>query len=350
MRLKAAGYVWWVVAIVLLASIAVGARFGIDRVKETRERKDELRRQFAELKDRAGKERGLPRAVKLALDGNIDAAIEILEKETASTNVSTEARIELARMYVKRGRRQDAIYQYDLALDQDPRNKDILDEQTELLLKDGRIASVCENLKVLLTMDPNDIDIRFKLANLQYQEKEYSEAANNYGKVLVLKGEDATALQGLGHIHLYQNRTSDALGYYERAVAVDPGIAECWYFIARIYLFREDYESAVPALRKAVSLGYPDRDLLLFLGTALEYLGRIPEAIDTYKRFVAANPRHPKAEYIKMHISELEFWEEPSKFESRNIGTTPRPWGETIIPGVDQGSDGGGGFAPIPPE
>jgi tetratricopeptide (TPR) repeat protein len=324
-----------VIAVIAVIAVAlVGAYAGYDTYNENSKKREELRREFAKLKEDAKTEMGAQRADKLVAAGNIDAAIELLEREIKEGKPAADMRIKLAELYEKGGKREDAILQYSIALQNEPQNRDALEKQTALLVDEGRIASACTNLETLLTLDPNDIDTRYRLANLQYQNKNYPSASENYSKILVLKGEDAIALQGLGHIMMLRNQPSEALGYYERTVAVDPSSAEAWFFIARISLYNEKFERAVEALRKAIALNYPERELRLWLAAALETLGRIPEAIPEYKRFIAENPGHPKVDTIKLHVSELEFWEAPEHFEAHQaMPDAPTPWGDTLDSG-----------------
>jgi tetratricopeptide (TPR) repeat protein len=132
---------------------------------------------------------------------------------------------------------------------------------------------------------------------------------------------------------MLRNSLDDALGYYDRAVVVDPDLAEAWFFVAKINLFKEKYDPAIDAMKKAIALDYPEREMRLWLGAALENTGKIKEAISEYKMFVAENPNHPKTSTIKLHISDLEFWDAPDHFESHDrTGGDMKPWEDTITP------------------
>jgi len=330
---------FWITLIVILVAALAGAGYGYIYLQKSNKQESNLRAQFAQLKENAERNRGMSHAEKLASSGNLDAAIKMLETELSNSDTpSVEARLKLAELYAKTGKREDAILQYSLAIELEPENKDALNKQTELLLAEGRKLSACDNLEALLTIDPNDIDTRYRLANMQYENKDYTKASENYSKILVLKGEDAIALQGLGHISLLRNSMGDALSYYERAVEVDPSLGEAWFFVAKINLSNEKYDPAIDAINKAIKLNYPERDLKLWLGAALENTGKIKEAISEYKIFVAENPNHPKTATVKLHISELEFWEAPEHYKSsdRSSGTM-KPWEDTITP-INDGS------------
>ncbi len=332
----------YVIMLVVLAAAAAGAKIGYDAYSDAKERRARLMSEFSRLKEEAKKEQGVPRAEKLVEAGNVDAAISALEQQAGNADSSADVNSLLADLYVKRGKREDAIFQYGLALDKNPKDKSVLLKQAELLIAENRQLSACDSLKKAVELDPNDIETRFKLAELQYQNKLYNEAAGNYSMVVVLKGEEPAALQGLGHIMLYQNRPGDALSYYERAVAANSSLGESWYFIARLNLTMEKFDAAIPAIRKAIALSYPDRLLRLYLATALEYSGKVKEAIAEYKRFVAEYPGYPKAETIKLHVSQLEFWEEAPQSSSQNMAGSAHPWGDSIMPLPPGGGDSQG--------
>lgn len=334
-------FVVYLIVFVVLVAVVAGAKISYDSYIESKARRATLMSEFSRLKDEARKEQGVPRAEKLAEAGNLDAAIAALEEQSRNADSSAEINVMLADLYVKRGKRDDAIFQYGLAIEKNPKDKSVLIKQAELLISENRELTACDMLQKAVEIDPNDIDTRFKLAELQYKNKLYTDASSNYSMVIVLKGEEPAALQGLGHIMLYQNRPGDALSYYERAVAADTSLGESWYFIARINLSAEKFDTAIPALKKAIALSYPDRLLRLYLATALEYSGNVKDAITEYKRFVAEYPSYPKAETIKLHVSQLEFWEDAPRSQSENLAGNAHPWGDSLIP-LNPGEAGGG--------
>ncbi|MEP0813358.1 MAG: tetratricopeptide repeat protein [bacterium] len=321
------------VAIAFFAIAATVSAYFIKSYGESKKREEQLRREFAELKKSVENERGVARADRLAKEGNVDAAIAMLENGLTGSGTAPATHVALGDLYLKSGRREDAIREYEKALESDPNNAEVLKKQIDLLVEDERIGRACEKLEKLLAIDPNDTDTRLRLANFQFENRDYTLASENYSKVIALKGDDPVALQGLGHIALYQNNSNRAMDFYTRAVAVDPSLAESWYFLARIRFRNEEYADAAIAMRKALSLNYPDPELRLMLAYALEYDGKIQDAIKEFKRFLAENPEHPDAGTIQLHVSQLEFWEAPPHDESQNVPATVDIWGREVTPG-----------------
>src|SRR6266566_4332922 len=79
----------------------------------------------------------------------------------------------------------------------------------------------------------------------------------------------------------------DALDLYLKAVQLKP-LALAFYHIGWIYNDKDDYDQAIPALQQSVRLNPSDAVVLNELGYSYRSLKRFDEALDAYRRAIAA--------------------------------------------------------------
>jgi len=114
-----------------------------------------------------------------------------------------------------------------------------------------------------------------------------------------LWGQDLLVLFNEGVRLFQQGNLDEALALFRKVVEVNPDDGEAWVYIGTILLSKKDYEEAVKALEKAVSLPLPGPIAAqgwLNLGVAYQ-LGRrdLPKALDAYERALSFRPNFPEA-------------------------------------------------------
>jgi hypothetical protein len=104
-----------------------------------------------------------------------------------------------------------------------------------------------------------------------------------------------------GRQQMEQGAYDAALDRLERAVAIDPTNAYGYYFLARVYLLKNNYDQAIAFASRAASLGArTDRVCLGRIysleGTVFEEVGRYPDARKAYQRAIEADPDNLSAQ------------------------------------------------------
>jgi adenylate cyclase len=81
--------------------------------------------------------------------------------------------------------------------------------------------------------------------------------------------------------------------YGQKAVALDDSLSPAHELIGLHYLVKQEYERALPELRRSVDLGPNWSSPLAALGMTLNATGQAAEAIPLLEQAVRINPRHP---------------------------------------------------------
>jgi tetratricopeptide (TPR) repeat protein len=98
---------------------------------------------------------------------------------------------------------------------------------------------------------------------------------------------------------LGDGQVDDAMRELARAVSLDPSDAFAYYYLGRAYLARRNYTQALTFFRRA-EIGFNGRsdwtaEALSYEGLCDEELGRTTDAVEAYKRALAAAPNNFRA-------------------------------------------------------
>jgi len=158
----------------------------------------------------------------------IDRQLATLEQQVRDTPDDIVARGKLADTYVKKGRYEDAITQYNLILDAG---------KAEELAKLGRAAAF------------------LGLGRLDEAAADY-QAVVDIAKGGEMANVDPTlqaAYYNLGSIAMRQSRPGDAIPFLQKALAIDRSDADALYLIGTAYVATGETEKAETVLRLAVA-------------------------------------------------------------------------------------------------
>jgi tetratricopeptide (TPR) repeat protein len=174
-----------------------------------------------------------------------------------------------------------------------------------------------------------------RIGNIAIEEGSYAAAAK-FLKQSIIYLDDAPNRANLAIAYLRLNQLEKAAEEARNAIAIDPKYPGAHYILGNIYFTEEDYKSALPELEKvlllapdfdsarALGLTYlhlkqPERAKLLFeemlssigkdspdlhvvFGQAYEQTNYPLEAEREFKRALAVNPNHPRANFFLGYV------------------------------------------------
>jgi superkiller protein 3 len=212
--------------------------------------------------DDAATHHGLARAY-LQL-GRLDAAQSEERKALAlSNNAYPEALAGLGAIALRRGNSDEAVQQFNTALQQNPN----LAEAYNGL---GRVSATAGNWAV---------------------------AAAHFRRAVEADPQSAEAHTRLGEALLEQRDANGAIGEYEQAIRLKQDHAEAYYGLARAQIARAQTDEAQATLETALAIR-ADYDMAwLERGKLYEQARQDDQALDAYSSAIAANGRLPEARY-----------------------------------------------------
>jgi tetratricopeptide (TPR) repeat protein len=193
----------------------------------------------------------------------------------------------LGHFLLSHGRVDEAIEQFQLALNIDPSFPRAQENLSVALTKKRRNDEAIAHLQRLVTEFPNDAAGHYNLGNALLKKGESQGAIAAYEKALSIQFRDPAAHYSLG-IALDQNgRIDEAIAHYQEAVQEDPHSAEAYYLLGNDLLLKTRVDDAIAAYERALKNRPAYLAVENNIGLALLQKGRPSEAIAHWQNALA---------------------------------------------------------------
>jgi Flp pilus assembly protein TadD len=264
----------------------------------------------------------------LSMPAKTDFATRIkkLEKKLESKPSDADTYGELATLYSREGRLQDAIVCLQAAIKKLPPTMDIFALLGQTLAKVGRYDEALTYLRKAAALNPKHALVQTKLgicltelgkdedALVHFQESVRLESSNagaqfNLGmalgrlgrnseagvafqRVVDLEPENVQGMTLLGVVLTEEGRQTEAAHYFEKATKLDPNCRDAHERLGTYFADANQHEKAVESFQRAIALE-ESAILNTRLSVSLVSLDRWPEAEAACRRAVELEPDHP---------------------------------------------------------
>ncbi|MER8781121.1 adenylate/guanylate cyclase domain-containing protein [Mesorhizobium sp. M0323] len=137
-------------------------------------------------------------------------------------------------------------------------------------------------------IDPGDSNVRRILGCVQLFERNWDEAKSQFDAAIRINPNNADAVAWIGELQIYLGKPQAALIACAEALRLNPR-PPGWYFwiVGMAQISTGQYEEAVVSLSREETYGTGSREHLI---AALALAGRLPEAQEEARLFLAGNP------------------------------------------------------------
>ena len=186
-----------------------------------------------------------------------------------------------------RGRLDEAIDQFQKALNIAPSYPEIETNLILALTKKGRTDEAIPHLQALLKENPNDAQAHYNLGNALRKKGDSQGAIAAYEKTLSIQARYPAAHYNLG-IALDQNgQIDEAIAHYQEAVQEQPNYPEAYYLLGNDLLQKARVDDAIAAYEQALKSRPTYPEVENNIGLALLQKGRPSEAIAHWQNALA---------------------------------------------------------------
>jgi adenylate cyclase len=151
--------------------------------------------------------------------------------------------------------------------------------------------------KRAVELDPDDSGSHMALANMLLFERRWEESAKEFDTSLRLNPNDADAWSTLALLKVYEGRGVEAIACVEKALRLNPHPPSYYFWNLGFAQYAAgQHEAAVKTLSKDATYRTESRRVL---AAALAQLGRLEEARESAKLYLAGNPNFRISHWVE---------------------------------------------------
>jgi tetratricopeptide (TPR) repeat protein len=165
----------------------------------------------------------------------------------------------------------------------------------EVYLSMGRLNDALAEFEVAVQQDPRRSTNWSRLGFIQAQLGRVPEAQSSLRKAVALFPNDFNALESLGELHLKKGEHDEAVRHFTLASGAAPGEAKAPLLMRALDVLAQQkrYDEVLARAQKAVAEGLRTPEVFSTLGDALVRAGKLPEAASAYQEAASRSPKDP---------------------------------------------------------
>jgi tetratricopeptide (TPR) repeat protein len=234
----------------------------------------------------------------LVHQGRAKESVKFLQKALALEPESAAFHSNLGTAYYQTKRLDEAITQYQKALEIDPDFAEAAVVRNDLglcLLQKGRVNEAITHFQKVLEIKPDYAEAHNNLGRSLFQAGRVNEAAAHFQRALQIKPDYAEAHNNLGYALHQTGRVDEAIVRYQRALEIEPDYAEAHNNLG-VSLFKAGrVNEAIARFQRALEIKPDYAEAHNNLAYALRQTGRVDEAIVHYRKAVELQPQFTPA-------------------------------------------------------
>ena len=195
-----------------------------------------------------------------------------------------------AKSYAEQSRLSEAILEYRLALQVDPKRGDIRKQLADSLLQAHDTANALREYVRAADLLPNDAVAQLEAGNALLVSGAFVDAKTRADHALALDPKSADAQILLGNAQAGLKDLEGAITDYQEALALNPSQDSAYVNIGTIQLVRGQRDQAEISFRKAVDVAPKSVAARMALASFLWSTGRAPQAESVLKEALALEP------------------------------------------------------------
>jgi tetratricopeptide (TPR) repeat protein len=254
--------------------------------------------------------------------GRLDDAIVQYQEALQIKPAYAEAHFNLGNALGKKGRMEDAITQYQQALQIKPDYAEARANLGFALLQKGAMDEAIPQYQQALQINPNCAEARVNLGNALVQKGKMDEAITQYREALQIKPDDEVAHVSLGILLAQTGRAGEAIAHLQKALQLEPanpGFQNnlAWLLATCPEAPLRDGHKAVELARQANALTGGENPVILHtLAAALAEEGRFSEALETAQRALPLAGAQPDTRLAGQLQIEMKLYQTGRPFHS----------------------------------
>jgi tetratricopeptide (TPR) repeat protein len=162
----------------------------------------------------------------------------------------------------QKGNVDEAIVQYQKALEINPANAEVHNNLGNILLEKGQVDEAIAHCQRALEINPDNSPAHNNLGNALLQKGQVDEAIAHYQRALEISPDIAMVHNNLGGALFQKGNVDEAIAYYQKALQIEPDFAKARHNLDHALLLKERAEEAITHYQKALQIKPDSVDVL----------------------------------------------------------------------------------------
>ncbi|HUB66731.1 MAG TPA: tetratricopeptide repeat protein [Candidatus Methylacidiphilales bacterium] len=198
---------------------------------------------------------------------------------------------------LQKGRVDEAMEQFQNALDIDPNDADVYDNMGEGLSQKGEIDEAIAQYQKALAINPNNAEAHNNLGNALARQGQWDEAIQQFQMSLEIEPYFAETHYNLGNAFANEGKMDEAMSEYKKALAINPNYANAHTNLGNVLAQKGEMNEAITEYQKALDIDPGYANAYINLGNALMQQKKIDAAITEYQTALQLDPDNFQAHY-----------------------------------------------------
>ena len=171
---------------------------------------------------------------------------------------------------------------------------------------EGKNQEAIQNLKKSLQLNPKDADVHAYLGIVHLMLSDFSSAEKELSEALKLNPYLTDARNSLGAVQMKTGRTEEALAAFEEALKdrTYPSPEKILYNLGTLHLGAKRYPEALDAFRRAVAANTNYAKGYYGLGLIYAETGKGEDARTNFRKVIALEPKSPEAGKAREYLAQ----------------------------------------------
>ena len=212
---------------------------------------------------------------------------------------SSPARLGLGQSLIAQKKTEAAAAELAPYLNAQPQDAQTRVQRASLLFDLGRNDEALGELDRAAAAEPESVAALKLRSEIYLQQSKWNDAAQALAKVLAAAPRDAEAHAWLGHARLQQKDYPGATGELTQALRIDSRLTEALRDLVAAEYLGGNYPAALQALDLLAQRETPHAGSWFIRATCYDKLGRKPEALAAYQKFLELNAGQTNDQYFE---------------------------------------------------
>lgn len=213
----------------------------------------------------------------------VDLAQQNCARAIGLANAGAEGHTCLGMLYYGTGRFQQAVTEFQRAIELEPTNEDPYWRLARTYAKVNKPDEAEKTYQTLIAQRPRYYQGYNVLGIFYLQQGQYKKAAEMFSKLLELAPEVQEGYANLGAADLYMGRDEDAINAFEHSIKIRPSPA-AYSNLGTAYFRARRYSEAARSYKQAINYDENNHDLWGNLADAYYFGGNRSEAMTAYRK------------------------------------------------------------------